>query len=207
MYVPSSFKVADPATLHSFIHENSFGLLCSYGKGGLRATHLPLLLDESSGPHGRLLGHIARANDQWREISGEVLAVFHGPHAYISPTWYGEPNTVPTWNYAAVHVYGTFSIMTEHAEVLALLNALTTKYESALPQPWTTSAVNGDYREKLMGAITGFRIDITRIEGTWKLSQTRSKEAQQRVAGMLKHAPDTQARAISELMQRNLQQS
>jgi transcriptional regulator len=106
MYVPASFKMSDADELHGFMRAHSFAMLVTQGKGGMTATHLPLLLDADVGPNGRLLGHVARANPQWRDVEGEALVIFPGPHAYVSPTWYESPGTVPTWDYLAVHAYG-----------------------------------------------------------------------------------------------------
>src|SRR5438067_12583233 len=111
MYVPAAFAVTDTAKLHPFMRQNSFAVLTSHAGGGLIASHLPLLLDADAGPHGHLLGHMARANPQWRDVRGEVMAIFSGPHAYVSPSWYEEEGTVPTWNYVAVHAYGTFRVV------------------------------------------------------------------------------------------------
>lgn len=107
MYVPTSFREDHPEKLHEFIKSYSFGTLFSDTEGGLQASHLPFLLDEKMGTQGVLAGHMAKANSHWQSLSGqEVLVVFQGPHVYISPAWYEEPETVPTWNYVAVHVYG-----------------------------------------------------------------------------------------------------
>jgi transcriptional regulator len=103
VYVPTAFAETDTTRLHEFIRRHSFSILTSFGEGGAIASHLPLLLDADAGSPGQLLGHMARANPQWRRVDGEVLAIFAGPHAYVSPSWYEEPNTVPTWNYVAVH--------------------------------------------------------------------------------------------------------
>src|SRR3954454_11462855 len=108
MYIPVAFDESDPVRPHAFIRRHSFAVLPSRHEGGLVASHLPLLFDVEDGPKGRLLGHMARANPQWKQVVGDVLVVFSGPHAYISPAWYEEEGTVPTWNYAAVHAYGTF---------------------------------------------------------------------------------------------------
>ena len=96
MYMPAAFSDTDPAKLHEFMRRNSFALLTSHDEGGLTASHLPLLSDPDAGPHGQLLGHMARTNPQWRKVKGELMAVFSGPHAYVSPSWYEEGATVPT---------------------------------------------------------------------------------------------------------------
>src|SRR5262245_58623650 len=107
MYITAAFAESDLTRLHDFIGQNSFGLLVSQVDGLPFATHLPFLLERTTGEHGTLVGHMARANPQWREASGQtVLTIFSGPHVYVSPTWYEDEQVVPTWNYAAVHVYG-----------------------------------------------------------------------------------------------------
>ena len=121
MYVPAAFAETDTAKLHEFMRRNSFAVLTSNGEGGLVASHLPLLLDADAGPNGHLLGHMARANPQWRDVRGEVMAVFSGPHAYVSPSWYEEEGTVPTWNYVAVHAYGTFHLVEDRDGLLDIL--------------------------------------------------------------------------------------
>src|ERR1700729_1397013 len=122
MYIPAAFAESDLAKLHDFIQTNSFGVLVSQVDGEPFASHLPFLLDRNSGPHGCLIGHMARANPQWQSAHGQsVLAIFPGPHAYISPTWYESENVVPTWNYVAVHVYGTFQVVEDHQETVEIV--------------------------------------------------------------------------------------
>src|SRR4051794_35885289 len=116
MYVPAHFEQTDLATLHAFIEDHSFGLLTSMLDGRLFASHLPFLLDRQAGPFGSLLGHVAKANPQWRQLAGqEVFVVFSGPHAYVSPTWYEAEHVVPTWNYVAVHAYGRCRLIEDPA--------------------------------------------------------------------------------------------
>src|SRR5438477_3101686 len=119
MYVPPHFAESDPAALHAFVERHSFGLLVSQVGGVPFATHLPLLLDRAAGPHGTLVGHVARANPHWRHLAGQTtLAVFAGPHAYISPSWYQAENMVPTWNYTAVHATGPVEVVEDKAALL-----------------------------------------------------------------------------------------
>src|SRR5262249_16798459 len=137
MYIPAAFDESDQAKLFDFIEQNSFGLLVSQVDHKPFATHLPFLLDPSCGPQGALIGHLARANPQWREADGQlVLAVFSGPHAYVSPSWYEAENVVPTWNYVAVHVYGTFCVLHEPDSLATILRDFVARYEGALPRPW-----------------------------------------------------------------------
>lgn len=195
MYVPKSFAVTDPAALAAFIRAHSFATLISTVDGTPFATHLPLLLEGD-----RLLGHLARANPHWRAFDGQqqALAVFHGPHAYISPTWYAATPAVPTWNYAAVHVYGVPRLVVEEDRLAQLVDRLVATYEAGQPQPWS-GELPPEYREKLLAAIVGFELEIGRIEGKFKLGQNRSRADQLGVLGRLKTSPDPVARALADL--------
>lgn len=199
MYTPSAFAETDKAKLHDFMRRHSFAVLNSHGEGGLIASHLPLLLDAKSGPNGGLLGHMARANAQWKRVEGEVLVVFSGPHAYVSPSWYEAPDTVPTWNYVAVHAYGTFHATDEREALLDILRRSVDTYESPRSIPWVLDE-SAAHVDKLLKAIVGFRIEITRLEGKWKLSQNHPEERRQRVARTLSEQADDDSRAIAALM-------
>lgn len=200
MYVPTSFRQTDPQTLAEFIGQHSFATLVSRCNGDLFATHLPLLYETEDGRHGNLLGHVARANPQWRELAGqEVLAIFSGPHAYVSPTWYGAANMVPTWNYQAVHVYGQCELVEDETALVQLLRRTAGKYEQNLPEPWSF-APQDPLVARLLQGIVGFRITISRIEGKWKLGQNHSAEVRQNAAARLSSSEDPQSRAIAALM-------
>jgi transcriptional regulator len=134
-YIPASFQMSDAAEIHAFMRKHSFAMLVTQDEGGMTATHLPLLLDADVGPHGTLLGHMARANPQWRGIAGEALAVFPGPHAYVSPTWYEAPGTVPTWNYVAVHAYGPLQLVEDRDGLHDILTRTVAVYERRMPEP------------------------------------------------------------------------
>jgi transcriptional regulator len=203
MYVPASFAENDPARLHDLMRRQSFALLTSVGGNGLFASHLPLLLDAQTGPHGRLIGHMARANPQWRDVRGEVMAVFSGPHAYVSPSWYEETGTVPTWNYVAVHAYGPFQIVEDRAEFLEILQKSVHEYEGPRPTPWAFDESAG-HLDPMLKSIVGFRVEITRLEGKWKLNQNHSEDRRRRVARALRTQPDEDSRAIAELMETDL---
>lgn len=201
MYVPAAFAETDPVKLHGFMRGNSFAVLTSPGEGGLVASHLPLLLDADAdaGPNGRLLGHMARANPQWRDVRGEVMAVFSGPHAYVSPSWYGEAGTVPTWNYVVVHAYGTFHVVEDREGVLGILRRSVLAYEGSRPEPWPFDE-SEPHVETMLRAIVGFRIEVTRLEGKWKLSQNHPEARRRRVAEALEARPDRDSREIARLM-------
>ena len=205
MYVPASFAEDDPEKLHEFIRGNSFAILTSVGPSGLIAGHLPLLLDvdAGSGPRGCLIGHMARANPQWRGVLGEVMVVFHGPHAYVSPSWYEEKGTVPTWNYVAVHAYGTLELVEGRDDLLDILRRSVSFYEGGRASPWVFDESDGSI-EGFLKAIVGFRIEITRLEGKWKLNQNHSVERRRRVIDALGRAPDESSREVGRLMAEGL---
>ena len=200
MYIPSAFRQADSRELFDLIEHNSFGLLVSHVEGQLFATHLPLLLDRQIGASGRLRGHMARANPQWRELDGqEVLVVFSGPHAYISPSWYEARDVVPTWNYTAVHAYGRVQIEDDESVVAQIVADYVTRYESRMPTPWTFDP-QGAFFRKLLQAIVGFTVDVTRIEGKWKLGQNQPPQRRANVVRHLGEIATENAAEIAQLM-------
>lgn len=180
MYVPPHFNVADRQRLIALMQARSFAQLVTVADGEPFASHLPLLWEPEGGPPGsplgRLVGHMARANPQWRHFaSGQnALAVFAGPHAYISPSWYDSKAQVPTWNYAAVHAYGAPRVVDDQAAVLALLQKLVGTYESGFDQPWRMDGLPEGHAERMSKAIVAFEMPIARLEGKWKLGQNKS---------------------------------
>jgi transcriptional regulator len=200
MYVPPHFAVSDTTSLHDLIERYSFGLLVSQVGGVPFASHLPILLERSAGAHGTLFGHVARANPHWRELAGQTaLAVFSGPHAYVSPTWYESDNVVPTWNYVAVHAYGRAAVIEDRAAVLDIVQRSVAVYESAMPRPWTFDGTS-PYAGRQLGAIVGFRIEIERLEGKWKLNQNHPVERRKKVAEILGGQSGGDAQAVAEMM-------
>ena len=199
MYTPYSFKVADLVELHSLMKKHSFATLITPGIGEMTATHLPLLLDPHAGPHGTLLGHMAMANPQWRDVAGEALAIFSGPHAYVSPTWYESPGTVPTWNYVAVHAYGAFKLVQDRDGLHDILTRSVSVYEQRMPEPWSYDIADPDM-DKMLQAIVGFRIEITRLEGKAKLSQNHPEERRRKVIRALEAQSEENSQAIAQLM-------
>ena len=173
-YVPGHFRVEDAATLERFVAENGFATLVSTGPEGLWTSHVPLLVGRGSDGRLRLEGHMARANAHWEslESAAEVLAIFGGPHAYVSPSWYAHHPSVPTWNYAVVHARGKARIV-EPESLPALLGRLTRKYEEGRPAPWRIENLPADFTPRLLAAIVGFEIAVERLEGKFKLSQNR----------------------------------
>jgi len=202
MYVPKIFKNENQEEIEEFIRQNSFGILVSLENGLPLATHIPIELKEKEDKK-MLCGHLARANGQWRSFdeNKEVLVIFSGPHAYISSSWYtGE--SVPTWNYIAVHVYGKIRII-EGQDLWQSLKKLVDKYEKASANPVSLETMSEKMVENQMKAIVGFEIEITDIQAKYKLSQNRNAEDYQRVVEHLQQSPDPIARQVSELMKKD----
>ena len=201
MYIPAAFAEPDLTRLHDFIEQYSFGLLVSQVDGSPFASHLPFLLERTAGPHGTLVGHMARANPQWRGAGGEAaLAIFAGPHVYISPTWYEAEQVVPTWNYTAVHVSGRVEVINDVAVLRDIVGEMVQIYEQAMPRPWSFDG-SGTYGERQLMQIVGFRMEIDKIEGKWKLNQNHPAERRKKVIGALRERNDDNAQAIAAMMQ------
>jgi transcriptional regulator len=200
MYVPAHFAESDLTKLHDAIERYSFATLISQSGGEPFASHLPLLLERDAGPKGTLIGHMARANPQWRDAAGQrVLAVFSGPHAYISPTWYEAEKTVPTWNYVAVHAYGRLELIEDLADAEAVLRRTIKTYEASQPRPWRLEEPP-EFVTRLTLQIVAFRIPIERLEGKWKLNQNHPPERRAKVMTVLESRPDENSREIARLM-------
>jgi transcriptional regulator len=201
MYVPAAFAETDLTRLHDFIERHSFGLIVSQVDGLPFATHIPILLRRTEGQFGALAGHFARANSQWRQLAGQTaLVVFAGPHAYVSPTWYEADNTVPTWNYTAVHAYGRAELIDGGEALLDILKDSVQVYEQGMPRPWTFDGT-GAFTERLMGQIVGFRMEIEKVEDKFKLNQNHPAERRQRVIGALQRQGDENSLAVAAMMQ------
>lgn len=204
MYTPKLFRVDDRATIHEFMQANNFAALIAQHDGEMVATHLPLMLDTTKGEWGTLVGHMARANQQWKTLSEstEVLMIFQGAHTYITPSWYENHPSVPTWNYTVVHAYGTPHLIHEPAELYKMLEQLVNHHEAGFEQPYTMD-LPADYLEAHLKSIVGVEIAITRVIGKFKLSQNRPAADQQHVIDNLTasdYAPDN---AVAELMRRH----
>lgn len=206
MYIPKSFQVTDPETLTTFIKENSFGTLFSQTDGVPFATHLPFLIEQDGKGDWYLLGHMAKSNPHWELIRHTVLVVFQGPHAYISPSWYQDENTVPTWNYAAVHVYGELVLIDKHEELCRIIGNTVHQYESSMEEPWKTDLHN-EFNTQLMKMIMGFKIKIERMEGKWKLNQNHSIERRKKVIEGLRKMKDAQSSQVADWMELTLLQT
>lgn len=201
MYLPKHFAEDDIAEMHALMRANPLATLVSHGPDGLDANHIPLLLADAA-PHGKLQGHVARANPLWKpgRVTGEVLVVFQGDESYISPSGYATKaehgKVVPTWNYAAVHAYGELKVIDNADWILAQVSALTATNEAALPQPWAVTDAPADYIDKMLGAIVGIEITITRLIGKWKVSQNQPAENRASLIAALEKAGDPMAGLI-----------
>ncbi|MBD8035952.1 FMN-binding negative transcriptional regulator [Solibacillus sp. A46] len=175
MYIPKQYLLKDEQKIRQFIKEYSFASFISMHDGVPAATHLPLYL---SADHQDLYGHFARANPQWKDIEGQqVLAIFSGPHSYISSSWYETKDSVPTWNYVAVHVNGSIQFLKDEKEIRLSLHHLIDKYETP-NSTYDVNAVDSNYMNSLLKGIVPFKLHITSIEAVAKLSQGHSKERQ-----------------------------
>jgi len=204
MYVPKHYAVTDRSKMLDFINKNGFGILFSHTGAEPMASHLPFILDENGGQEGLILGHMARANPQWRFADGqEVLVVFHGPHAYVSPTWYEHEDTVPTWNYVAVHVSGVFKAVEDRAGIEDIVGRITDYYEASQPQPWQAD-FSTDYAAQMVKRIVAFEIEITSLQGKWKLNQNHPESRRRLVAEQLAAHDGDNDRQIAELIQEDL---
>jgi transcriptional regulator len=200
MYIPAAFAKSQLSNLHDFMEQHSFGLLVSPVDQVPFATHLPFLLQRAAGANGALVGHMARANPQWREAAGQqALAIFSGPHTYISPTWYEAEQVVPTWNYTAVHAYGPIQIIEDPQALGDIVQALVQIYERSMARPWTFDRAT-TFAQKMLSQIVGFRIEIERLEGKWKLNQNQPPERRERVIRALSQYQGENEQAIAALM-------
>jgi transcriptional regulator len=197
MYIPPLNRVEDRQAINAFIHAHGFATVITNTVAHTVASHLPVLFDEESNV---LRSHMARANEQWKQFANvdEVLCVFHGPHAYISPSWYEDQHTVPTWNYAVVHVYGKPTIVDE-AQLKQIVLGTTAKYESSMSQPWKIPLSEKEIGQMLK-AIVGFKIDIERVEAKFKLGQNRSAEDQEKMLRNLQSGSDEESRALAKFI-------
>ena len=201
MYVPTHFAQTDHDEVVRFLRAYSFATLCSVDDDGVPfASHLPILVADATPGRVVLEGHVARANPQWRHADGEpVLAIFAGPHHYVSPTWYEEPGTVPTWNYLAVHATGVFHALHDADSLRRIVARAVEVYEAAMPTPWRPEAGAVD---PLLGGIVGFRVEVKTLGAKWKLNQNHSAQRRERVIRALETEGGEDARAIAEAMRR-----
>ena len=201
MYIPSHFQIEDVKIAYDVIKQYGFATLFSQHNGAPFATHLPLNLDKEK---QYLYGHFARSNPQWKDISNQmVLAVFHGPHCYISPSWYETDKAVPTWNYVTVHVYGEVELIDDERELMESLHELVLKYE-APESTYKSENVDADFIAGMNKGVQGFKVKINKIEGKAKLSQNHPEDRQELVINQLKQISCEDEQKIASLMKANL---
>ncbi len=200
MYLPAAFRETDPNVIFDFVERHSFGLLTTVHREEPFTSHLPMLVERAAGPEGALVGHWARANPQAIDADGRsALAVFTGPHAYVSPTWYAEPNVVPTWNYATVHAYGRLETFDDDERLLDVVRRSVDAYEASLAQPWRLDEDAPTVRA-LLGQIVGFRLVVERWEAKFKLNQNHSEARRERVVAALLERGDADSVGVARLM-------
>ena len=189
MYIPKHFEEPRTEVMYELMRARPLATLVTLSSGGLNANHIPLYLSEqlgtdASAPYGILRGHVARANPLWSDCVNdvEVLAIFHGPDSYITPSWYATKQetgkVVPTWNYAVVHAYGALRVIDDAAWIRTQLEALTAHNEAGFSQPWSVADAPADFIEKLIANIVGIEIVITKLSGKWKVSQNQPAQNQ-----------------------------
>jgi transcriptional regulator len=207
VYIPATNAEHRPEVMFEFIEAHPLGILVTTSAEGLFATHLPLLLDRSRGPHGTLQGHVARANRQHTMVGAEteVLVIFSGPDAYISPSFYPSKaehgKVVPTWNYVAVHAYGHVRFNSDPLFLRKHVGRLTTHHEATRATPWAVEDAPLEYVDQMLRAIVGVEIEITRLEGKWKMSQNRSAEDIDGVVAGLGASDDVRVRDVAGVVQ------
>lgn len=207
MYIPKQFEELRADVIHELIRTYPLATLVTLSSSGLNANHIPLQLSESPAPLGALQGHVARVNPILNDLgkNTEALAVFHGPNAYISPSWYATKNetgkVVPTWNYAVVHVYGHLRVVDDALWLRAQLEALTAHNEASFSQPWAVADAPQEFTEKLMSHIVGIEMIISRWSGKWKVSQNQPQQNQISVVEALKASGGRNAAAVAELVE------
>ena len=211
MYAPASFREERLEVLHGLMAAHPLGALVRLGDDGLCADHVPfeIAVPTPEAPFGTLRAHVARANPLWRAAGADCMVIFQGPHAYITPAWYAEKQRsgkeVPTFNYAVVHAHGTLRAIEDAGWLLGLVERLTARHEADQAAPWRVSDAPADYIGKLLKAIVGIEIPLTRLTGKWKLGQNRSLADQATMAhGLaLDHQPGA-AQALGALIAANV---
>ena len=202
VYLPPAFTETRDEVLIAHIDRYDFGLLVSHGQQGLIASQIPFLVERREGGL-YLLGHLARANPQLADLAagGEALAIFQGPHAYVSPSWYEAEPAVPTWNYATVHAYGAARTIADPDWLRAMLRRLTERHEGREPAPpWQMQDLPEAYLRSMVNGIVGIEIRVARLDGKFKLSQNRPAADRPRIIAALERRDDPDSRAVAHLM-------
>lgn len=207
MYRPSHFEQPRVDVMQALVASNPLATLVTSSSEGLDANHIPLLLKSDGSTYGKLVGHVARANPLWKQASPtvDVLAIFHGPDCYISPNWYATKHeagkVVPTWNFAVVHAYGSLQAIDDPRWLMAHLEELTAHNEQAMPSPWKVSDAPAEFTDRLVGAIVGIEISISRLVGKWKVSQNQPDANQRSVIEALRSSSSDNARSMATLVE------
>ncbi|WP_295812317.1 FMN-binding negative transcriptional regulator [uncultured Nitratireductor sp.] len=202
MYCPPAFREQDLPALHDLMRAARLANVVTSGANGIHASPLPLFLDEAEGPFGTLYGHLARANEQWKDTpSGEALAIFMGPDAYVTPAWYASKKehgkVVPTWNYSAVHARGPIEFFDDEARLRAVVERLTALHEADRPEAWSVSDAPEKFIKGQLRGIIGLRLPIASLEGKRKMSQNRSVADRAGVAAGLAESAHPAERAVA----------
>lgn len=206
MYVPPAFAESRLPVLHDAIRATRLCTLVTLGSDGLEASHVPVLLDTDAGQHGTLVGHFARANPQWQRLNTAVpaLAIFVGPDAYVTPSWYETKKrtgkAVPTWNYVAVHAYGALELFDDTDSLRDVVTRLTDRHEAGRPDAWHVADAPEEFLQGMFKGFIGFRLPIARIEGKWKLSQNRPADDRAGVVAGLRADGGPAEAAVAALM-------
>ena len=210
MYVAKQFDEDRLEVLHGLVRSHPFATLVTPGESELVVDHIPLRLDAGDGPFGTLRGHVSRANPLWRQPPAAMpsVAIFQGPHAYVSPSWYpskrAHGKVVPTWNYAVVHAYGLPRFIDDPGWLLQQLTLLTNQHESGQARPWKVSEAPREFIDQMLGAIVGLEIPITQVRGRWKVSQNRAAADRLGVVAGLESRDDDAARAMAALVKERI---
>jgi transcriptional regulator len=201
VYIPTPFLVEDRKVIVAFMQQFDFAAVVSHSDTGFVASHVPVLIREV-GSELHIVGHVARGNSHWRlmESQAESMVIFQGPHAYVSPTWYAVSPAVPTWNYAVVHAYGAARVREDATFIAGVVEDLTRRYEDQREHPWSTQAVSGESYEKLLNAIVGFEISVSRCEAKFKLGQNRSVEDRAGTIAGLERESSPKALELAQFM-------
>lgn len=201
MYIPAAYESPSQEVSVAVMTRFPFATLISFDGARPVATHIPLSFKPSHGPNGTLFGHLARANAHGALLANgtESLAIFHGPHAYVSPTWYADHPAVPTWHHVSVHAYGIARILTESIEVTEQLHRLVSQFESG-PGAWSLDQAPADYLQRMSAGITAFELPISRMETQCKLGQKRSRQDREQVIDALRRTDRPEEGAVADWM-------
>jgi transcriptional regulator len=200
VYLPPLFNETRSEILLDHIERHDFALLVSHGAAGLVASQIPFLVERRDGALF-LQGHLARPNLQLGDLDGDALAIFHGPHAYISPSWYETGPAVPTWNYATVHAYGRARTIPDPEWLRGLVQRLSERHEAREPAPpWRMEDLPENYLRSMLGGIVGVELAVTQLEGKFKLSQNRPAGDRPRIIAALERRADPDSQGVARLM-------